>query len=536
MNHEKMAALRWRGPTAVNTRLVAGFAFALLAPYVLLILLSLGSGWSFPNLAPNRLDASPWRRWTTERDGLASSLAMSIVLGAVVGTAATTGGFLMARSFRGPLSGAWRFIAYLPFVVSPVVLGATLYRPLAWAGLAGTAAGVSTVQTLVSTAMAAVFFSESQDSRGERLEMLAESLGGGLFAIWRYVIWPSNRGLFVVAFAQAALFSWMDYGLASLVGGGQVPTLTVRLFATLREANVNLAALAALTLIAPVACGAFAAAFFFGRPTERGTNVPRNEPGPFDTRDTTELSSPHAGGCLLVDRLVVEYAGRPIVEEATFRVEPGKTLVIFGESGCGKTTLLRTLAGMVQPRSGTARLDELDLLQTTPRESRVLYLDQEPLLFEQMTVERNLAFAPRMRGDSPTQIDADVNAMLAALGLVEHRLKNDGQISGGQRQRVAFGRAVLARPRLLLLDEPFGSLDTQTRGRMQTLFADLCRRWRLTAVFVTHDPKEALIVGDVFARMAHGKLHGYPTAADFAADPATGVPAEIDFWRSRMSE
>lgn len=525
---------RGRGPKPPFPPVViaVGMAFVLMAPYGLLLLLSLGTGWSFPNLVPNRLDAGPWRRWALERDGLVASLMISLTLGLAVGIASTALGFFIARSFRGRPTGIWRFLAYLPFVVSPVVLGATLHRPLAWAGLAGTIAGVAAAQLTVATAMTAVYFSESWDRRAERLELLAASLGGGTLSVWRYVVWPGSRGLLLVACAQAALFSWMDYGFAAIVGGGQVPTLTVRLFATLREANVNHAALAALTLVVPAASGAFAAAFFFGGPRRvpEGDSPVAAENERNVHQATALLGS--ASGRLVVERLVIAYGERTVVNEATFRVEPGRTLVVLGESGCGKTTLLRALAGAASVQSGNARLDELDLLRVEPRVSRVLYLDQEPLLFEQMTVEQNLAFAPRMRGEPPARIAADVAVMLAALGLTEHRHKLDGQISGGQRQRAAFGRAVLARPRLLLLDEPFSSLDAQTRGRMQTLFADLCRQWQLTAVFVTHDAKEALMVGDTFARMEAGTLRTYASVADFAADPATGIPAEQAFWRS----
>jgi ABC-type nitrate/sulfonate/bicarbonate transport system ATPase subunit/ABC-type spermidine/putrescine transport system permease subunit II len=513
---------------------IAVFAIAILAPYGLLVLLSIGSGWSFPNLLPNRLDAAPWRRWAMERNGLASSMATSLMLGTTVGTVATALGFFIARSLGGRPSNGWRFVAYLPFVSSPVILAAALYLPLAWTGLAGTIAGVAAAQLTVATAMAAIYFSDSWDRRADRLEMLAASLGGGTLAVWRHAVWPRSRGLLLVAFANAAFFSWMDYGFASLVGGGQVPTLTVRLFATLREANVNHAALAALTLLAPAACGAFAAAFFFGRPRERVASDSRVSGDAASRQSPSDSSPANVGARLIVERLVVAYGERPVVDEATFQVEPGRTLVVLGESGCGKTTLLRALASAAPVRSGRASLDGIDLLRSEPRVSRALYLDQEPLLFEQMNVEQNLGFAPRMRGEPPDRVAAEVAAILESLGLTEHRHKYDAQLSGGQRQRVAFGRAVLARPRLLLLDEPFASLDAQTRGRMQTLFAELCRQWRLTAVFVTHDAKEALIVGDAFARMTDGRLQCYDSDTAFAADPATGIPAELAFWRDRM--
>jgi putrescine transport system ATP-binding protein len=128
--------------------------------------------------------------------------------------------------------------------------------------------------------------------------------------------------------------------------------------------------------------------------------------------------------------------------------------------------------------------------------------------------------------------------MLAAIDLVGHDHKRDSQLSGGQKQRVAFARAILARPRLLLLDEPFCNLDARARGQMQELFADLSRRFALTSIFVTHDVKEALIVGTQYARMSDGALSVYPDRPSFVTDEQTGIPSEIAFWQdmSRPAE
>ena len=127
----------------------------------------------------------------------------------------------------------------------------------------------------------------------------------------------------------------------------------------------------------------------------------------------------------------------------------------------------------------------------------------------------------------------DLTLMLEAMDLIDHTEKYDPQLSGGQKQRVAFARAILARPKLLLLDEPFCSLDAKTRGHMQKLFAQMSTQFGLTSVFVTHDVKEALIVGQEFGRLSNGRLLIYSGRREFMDDEATGVPSEVRFWLSQ---
>jgi putrescine transport system ATP-binding protein len=220
-----------------------------------------------------------------------------------------------------------------------------------------------------------------------------------------------------------------------------------------------------------------------------------------------------------------------VLHSLSFEIESGHTLVVLGESGCGKTTLLKALAGLIPITAGDIWLGPLHISQLPPKQRGVVYLDQEPLLFEHLSVIDNIGFAMRLRHDPAEAIHDAVEQILKAINLVDHGHKRDWQLSGGQKQRVAFARAVLARPRLLLLDEPFGSLDSKTRGQMQSLFAELSARYRLTSIFVTHDAKEALVIGDRFARMADGVLSLYPDRHAFINDEATGIPAEIAFWQ-----
>lgn len=233
---------------------------------------------------------------------------------------------------------------------------------------------------------------------------------------------------------------------------------------------------------------------------------------------------------LRVQNLCVSYGQHTLFQDVALSVRQGETLVVVGESGCGKTTLLRAIAGLIPVQSGGIQIRGQDVRGLPPQSRGTVYLDQEPLLFEHLSVAENIGFAPHLRSESSEQIAAEVNELLTAIDLVTHAHKKDTQLSGGQKQRVAFARAILAHPQVLLLDEPFGSLDGRTRQQMQRLFRDLSRRYALTSVFVTHDIREALVVGDSFGRMANGVLSVSPSRQTFIEDPASGVASEVRFW------
>ncbi|MGV3608039.1 MAG: ABC transporter ATP-binding protein [Planctomycetaceae bacterium] len=236
---------------------------------------------------------------------------------------------------------------------------------------------------------------------------------------------------------------------------------------------------------------------------------------------------------LLVRDACFAYGTTSILRGVSFDLALGETLVILGESGCGKTTLLRLIAGLIPAQAGSFVLAGRSLHGVSAQNRSVVYLDQEPLLFEHLNVFENIAFAPRMRQTPSAEVKHFVEEMLAAIDLVQHQQKRDWELSGGQKQRVAFARAVLARPQLMLLDEPFCSLDSKTRQQMQELFAKVCKHYGLTSIFVTHDVKEALVLGSRFARMSQGVLQMYESREAFMKDEATGVPAEMEFWHRR---
>lgn len=257
-----------------------------------------------------------------------------------------------------------------------------------------------------------------------------------------------------------------------------------------------------------------------------------SEPNAADNSPNDRMS---ASG-LEVRDLTVMRGGQLIVDRACCRVSVAGTLVLIGESGCGKTTLLKAIAGLIPIMSGKVAVDGAEPAAIPLSERRVLYLDQEPLLFEHLTVEENVGFPLAMQGLARTVIREQTSDILGATGMQAHAHKHPHQLSGGQKQRTAFARAVMARPRVLLLDEPFSALDAATRTTMQQLFLSLSRTHRLTSVLVTHDVREALAAGSEFCRMHAGELQQYPHRQAFINDEATGVREELEFWQSQLAD
>ncbi|MGF1451144.1 MAG: ABC transporter ATP-binding protein [Opitutales bacterium] len=237
-----------------------------------------------------------------------------------------------------------------------------------------------------------------------------------------------------------------------------------------------------------------------------------------------------------VTGLCKSFLGQPVLESVSFTLPAGETLAILGESGCGKTTLLRIVGGLLPAEGGRITAGDREISHGTPRERGIVYLGQETLLFEHLDCFENIAFALRLKRLKSAAVHSRVEPLLRATGLVAHARKRSHELSGGQKQRAAFARAILADPRVLLLDEPFGSLDAITRQQMQTLFRDLRAQYSMTSIFVTHDLKEALAVGDRFAVLRDGRMRTFATRADFLKDDATGVRAEVGFWKEIADE
>lgn len=235
---------------------------------------------------------------------------------------------------------------------------------------------------------------------------------------------------------------------------------------------------------------------------------------------------------LEIRAVVKRFGEESVLRGVSLTVAPGTTTALLGRSGSGKTTLLKIAAGLEPADSGSVLVDGVAQEGVPPEKRGVVYMYQEPLLFPHRDVFGNVAFGLEIRRLARPEIERRTSSMLERLGLAAHARKRPHQLSGGQRQRVCFGRALVVDPKVILLDEPFGSLDPETRTEMQRLFRDLAKTLRFTGLFVTHDLKEALVVGDGFALIERGELSAFATRTAFAADARVGVAGEIDFWTS----
>lgn len=234
---------------------------------------------------------------------------------------------------------------------------------------------------------------------------------------------------------------------------------------------------------------------------------------------------------LEVRNITKSFQQEEVVKDLNFSLTAHRTLSILGKSGCGKTTMLKMIAGLVPPDTGDILLHGERINDQIPEQRSIVYLYQEDLLFPHLNTFENIAFGLRIQKKPAAEIKQKVAEMIQRLELDGQADKMPHQLSGGQRQRVSFGRAIITNPALLLLDEPFGSLDSVTRQRMQELFKKIAAAFEITSLFVTHDLKEAILMGDEIGLMRSGRLKVYQDKQDFIRDPETGVQNEIGFWK-----
>ncbi len=191
-------------------------------------------------------------------------------------------------------------------------------------------------------------------------------------------------------------------------------------------------------------------------------------------------------------------ADRIILKDISFSIEPGEFVIILGESGCGKTTLLNLMAGLEKPTSGAIYVDGQKVTGIHPSRSMLF---QQPALIPWLTVEDNVAYGCKIRGDTE-DLDYRVNQFLEIIGLAGFAESKPGQLSLGMAQRACLARALVGHPKALFLDEPFASLDTFTQAHIQEELVNLWLSEQFTAVFVTHDIDEAIRLGSKIILLA----------------------------------
>ena len=239
------------------------------------------------------------------------------------------------------------------------------------------------------------------------------------------------------------------------------------------------------------------------------------------------MSEPPPTPLVQIRELSKQFDGVVAVDRVSLDILRSELFAILGSSGCGKTTLLRMLAGFEQPTSGRILIDGIDVTDAPPYERPVNMMFQSYALFPHMTVAQNVAYGLKKERVPPAQIKERVAEMLALVKLEPLADRKPDKLSGGQQQRVALARALVKRPKLLLLDEPLAALDKKLREHTQFELANLQYQLGMTFVVVTHDQDEAMTLASRIAVMAEGRIAQVGTPGEVYEYPANRYVASF---------
>jgi putrescine transport system ATP-binding protein len=228
-----------------------------------------------------------------------------------------------------------------------------------------------------------------------------------------------------------------------------------------------------------------------------------------------------------LDSISKSFGGKPVVENVSLEIEAGERFTLLGRSGCGKTTLLRLIAGFETPDSGTIAISGQDVSSLPIEQRPVGLIFQNYALFPHMTVYDNIAVGPRIRKHPESEIAKRVDELLEITHIQALRDVYPGQISGGEAQRVALARAVINRPKILLLDEPLSALDLSLRQHLREELVEMQRALDITFLFVTHDQEEAMGLATRMGIMDNGCLQQVGTPSQLYEKPQTDFIAEF---------
>ncbi len=240
------------------------------------------------------------------------------------------------------------------------------------------------------------------------------------------------------------------------------------------------------------------------------------------------------------DNLVKTFGAIRAVDHVTIKIEPGELFFLLGPSGCGKTTLLRCIAGFYEPDSGAVWMGKKDISRLPPHQRDTGMVFQSYALWPHLTVTQNVAFGLEMRNFSRSEIDQRVEEVLETVKMSDRADYKPNQLSGGQQQRVALARALVIHPKCLLLDEPLSNLDAKLRLEMRAEIRRICKDAGLTAIYVTHDQKEALSIADRLAVLHEGRVQQLGAPQDVYRNPANSFVAnfigETNFLKAEVLE
>jgi len=222
-----------------------------------------------------------------------------------------------------------------------------------------------------------------------------------------------------------------------------------------------------------------------------------------------------------------QFGNNVALSDVSLRIDSGEFICLLGASGCGKTTLLRIIAGLTTHDHGTLRLNDRDLAGVPCHKRNIGMVFQSLALFPHLDVGHNIAYGPRMRGATREAIDSQINHLLEMVGLPDFAARPISSLSGGQKQRVAIARALALEPQLFLMDEPFSALDAGLREHLQQEVKSLQQQLGITTVFVTHDQREAMALADRVVVLNNGAIEQTGTPAQIYLQPATRFVAEF---------
>jgi len=233
------------------------------------------------------------------------------------------------------------------------------------------------------------------------------------------------------------------------------------------------------------------------------------------------------GSNVIIGGICKSFGDFEVLKNVSLEIKKGEFFSLLGPSGCGKTTLLRIIAGFEHPDSGNLTLDGDDVLTLPPNKRPTNTVFQNYALFPHLTVFENVAFSPRLKGESPADIKSKVRQYLELVRLEGHADKKPSQLSGGMKQRVAIARALINEPRVLLLDEPLSALDAKLRQHMLIELDRIHDEIGITFIYVTHDQQEALSVSDRLAVMNQGDILQIGTPHEIYESPAKDFVARF---------
>lgn len=230
---------------------------------------------------------------------------------------------------------------------------------------------------------------------------------------------------------------------------------------------------------------------------------------------------------LAIEDLAVRYGATQVLKDVSLGVPAGSFVALLGSSGCGKTTLLRAISGFVAPSAGRIRLAGKDITEVAPEERNTAMVFQSYALWPHMTVFQNMAYGLKLRRRGRREIAKKIDGLLSLLHLEGLAQRNVMQLSGGQRQRVALGRALAIDPHVLLLDEPLSNLDARIRVELRGEIKAVQSRLGITAIHVTHDREEAMVLADRIVVLRDGQVEQEGTPEEVYHRPATPFVASF---------